>query len=1056
MNKIIFIILTLLSFNLAAQVESKVELMKLNEGEMKLIEKRGAATSELKHRYFELMSERIGFIREKENKNYLGLKEELRRSKAKDEFFNDSKSYYEKARSYGLDLITKHPRYEHKAEVYYTLALNARDFTKSKEEETFFLSALKSSHEQSPVAHQSHIGLAEFYYNEKKFEEAHKYYRLVIQDTQDNWLPKHLYNMAWCELKLRKFNSSIELMKKAYELSSNPGYLSSSEDILNHIGMFYILADHAQDAIDFYIQKKQRTAYYLYKLSKGLAEKGQYALTHKTITQALELAKEDKKEKDLPGDIRLFQLEFYRNFAQNDLFIESAKSMSEETISSTQRDEATQRIREFAGYLQIRLTENAKKNIRNFDPTHLERVLKLFDVLKKLDLPKAYQYAYYQGETNFSVRRFNEAIVAYEESLSLSTKAQGQEEEARKAIASLLSLLDEANLKAEEKIPHYIIAYSQHIRLWPKDEKSRAIYPKLFSLEKPQNFNRAKEVFEQFIQNFPEDKNIQQELCLALMDDNAEKKDIAALAQWTEKMDKGFLSFSQEKIEKAVGILGHLLFDSIEKKSDRKEAIQDYINLYNNPRYPQKIKAKSAFNASSLYLEEDDIKNSLLWFKNALGLYPSDDLKDLRPVIVAMSLKFALRLDLHSAKEILEAYLSKTQKAEQQDLSLWEHYFLFSLTLNKNKEAQNLYKDKIQLSENEQKKIQIAYAKKLYLFGDLQGFLSIAEKTNDKELNTFLNSTIERLYHEKLIGKEKLTDEKYAKFPFIQKMSEVEAYEKELRTFEKKRLKIATKFKETHFNWALEEYLQKIKETVDHGQWVLKRTDREGAIALSRLIPEVYNISAHTLENLEYEKVPKDMRDSFKEVILKMADNFKIEGQNLKLKILETTSKTFTYAGKELAFQNLPKDLEHKVENFAIKNLEYDKDCELMKKPDWEKRENAEYWLLISGCQLSLGNINSSMFYAGLAKEFSKKSEETNKKLSKLQGALAAHQADWDEAHSKFAEANSDYNFMLLGFTFGRFKKVQEYYESKDIKDPIVAEALELLKMLKGMSYAKN
>lgn len=1056
MKSLVFSLILLLSFELKAQSDSKSELIKLNEGEMKLIEKRGASNSELKHRYLELMSEKIGFIRERENKYYMNLKAEVRKEKTKDSFFEESKSYYKKTREYGLDLIKNHPRYDRIAEVLYTLALNARDFSKEKEEETFFLDALKRTHQDSLVAHQSHIGLAEFYYNEKKFEEAHKYYKKIIQVESDTWLPKHLYNMAWCELKLRKFSSSIELMKKAFELARDPSYLSNADDVLGHIGMFYIQADRSEEGIEFYLQKNIRPAYYLFKMSRNLAEKGQYELTRKTLDQALELSQDTSKKgnEELHGDIRLFQLEFYRNFTQPDLFVATADAMSKEKLTEQQKEEGTQKTREYAGYLQIRLTENAKKNIKNYDPEHLKRILNLLSILKVLDPPKAFQYAYYQGETNFSVRHYPEAIISYEEALTLASKDASQTEEMRKAIASLLSLLDESNLKPEEKTPHYIIAYSEHVRLWPKDEKSRAIYPKLFTLLKPQDSTKAQTIFEQYVLNFPQDQTEQQELCLALMDDSVEKKDINKLAQWTQKLDQGFLAFSSDKVEKAVGVLGHMLFEAIEKKTDKNDAIKDYINLYNNPRYPQKIKAKSAFNASSLYLEEGDLKKSLEWYKTALSIYPKEDLKDLRPILVAMSLKFALRLDLEGAQTILGRYLEKTSKAEEQNVSLWEHYFLFALSLEREKEVVTLLNKNNLLAANDKKELNVIMAKKYFSFGEMSQYLSLVDGLNEASLKPYTQAAAERLYYKKVLTFENLQSEKYGKFSFIQKMAEVEDYKRELKVFEKKRPRIPTRFKETHFNWALEDYLLKLKEGVERGQAILKRMDKENGVRLSKIIPQFYAQAANTLENLEFQRIPADMRESFKEVMIKMAQDFKAEESKLKEKFTTISNNNYTFEERNTIYPQ--KETQIKVVNFALEQTMYSKNCEVLKKDSMKEKEDWSFWKDVSQCYLSQKKIRQAFFYMGLASEYSSKLSKRPEELLNLQGIFALHQESWDEAFQKFTDADSKYNLMLFKMIFGQYAEAEEYYSKLDPKDPVYAQAKELFMLLKGMSYAQN
>src|SRR5690606_24062817 len=137
------------------------------------------------------------------------------------------------------------------AEVYYTMALNSRDYAHDKKSLNFLRKALERSKSKPQLQHYIHTALAEYYYNDKNYKSCIYYYNMAIRNTNDEWLTKNLYNYGWCHFKENNYNTSIDPLVEAYGLSKDKKYIDMSEQVINSLITFHVFNQTPLDALKF-------------------------------------------------------------------------------------------------------------------------------------------------------------------------------------------------------------------------------------------------------------------------------------------------------------------------------------------------------------------------------------------------------------------------------------------------------------------------------------------------------------------------------------------------------------------------------------------------------------------------------------------------------------------------------------------------------------------------------------------------------------------------------------------------------------------------------------
>ena len=645
----------------------------------------------LRWRLIELNTERIKLIREKENKTFLSAKSSFRKSKGKKWFFKGSKALYYQVRKDGLKIIKKWPRFKYASEIYYTLALNARDYGGDKETEKYLLKSLKNAIPRSPIIHAAKTSLAEYYYNGKKYKKAIRYYTDVLKNKDDEWYTKHLYNVGWCYIKTKDYNKAIESAKLSFFNSKNKNYISVRNQVLQSIGFFFVLAERVEEGADFYVLNVEKPGEFMIKMAKKTAEDRGYAKAEYVFKAALENSI-DKKNLDEEIEVRLAQLDFYRNFKKFENFWSTTVALDEinkvKPLGNDFQVTAVEKIRSFVGYLQVRFTRNSKTNIENYDEEQKKRILHFFDVLARINSTETDTYRYYQGETLFAISDFKGSFDYYKQSLEYNrtkfskkiskvttlskapklTKEEIIENRKKhealrlKIFDSLLASLENGKFNKDERYSRTVFTYKSHIEVYPKNERTRKIHTKLFNLYlNKKEIDNSQAALENYMAAYKKDKTIQQGMFTQIMDFYIKSKNSDKIALWIPKLKSGFLSFDKGYVEKAVLILGSILFDSYQKMDgagNKDEAAIGYLSLFESEKYPQSIKAKSAYRASILFLDLYKTKEAFKWMNTALKLFNEKERFQRKKEILAFVQTLMLSQDFTSSASIAARYIS--------------------------------------------------------------------------------------------------------------------------------------------------------------------------------------------------------------------------------------------------------------------------------------------------------------------------------------------------------------------------------------------------------------
>lgn len=648
-------------------------LMKLVNQEIKLLQKAKTKGVEIKYRMLELYSEKLKLIHEKDNSNFLNASRKVARPADKGYFFKNSTAFYEFTKAYGLKILKEETRNSRKSEIYYALGLNSRDYGKDNITEKFLLESIKHAPDHKlSLKHHSQTALADFYYNEKRYPEAIKYYQLVVKNEKDDWLTKHLFNLSWCLLKNKEFNKSIDMMRLSYTYSKNPNYINLQEQILDHIGSLYVFSGRPLDGLDFYISNENNPVPHLIKLARKSLEKGHEKETKQILMSAQDIiVKKDhfKYQEDL---LHTF-LDFYRHYSRFYehekiaeklvVFYRKVKEAKKKNIQFNLKDEAIEKLRDTAGFIQVKISKDIKKNdLKNYNKDELKLVLNYFNHLIKIDPKRKGEYLYFTAETYFSVQEYSNAANSYMSSVEFSLK-NNEKIFLKKPIDSLLSLTSQDVLPEEENRNVLLFTYRNHISIWPTDPRSILIYPKLFEIYlRDSNDNDAAQVLTDYSKASPENLKDQQLLMTKILDLLIEKKATEKIAIWISTFRNGFLKFPKDFLVKTEVTLGNLLFNSFQelsKDGKHKDAAKGFTSLLENKLYPKKIKGQAAYFASLSFLESGNTKKSLEWQKIALSYMDSTDWKSKIKEQVKIAERMYLLQDFNTSSEF-SAFLVET------------------------------------------------------------------------------------------------------------------------------------------------------------------------------------------------------------------------------------------------------------------------------------------------------------------------------------------------------------------------------------------------------------
>jgi len=895
------------------KVSRWVKILNLIEVEKKTINLVKNKSDRLLYRLFELETEKIKIFKRMDNN--LFMSKSLKNGKAIDKrkSFQKTLSYYKKAKTFALAIIKKFPKTRYKADIYYSLALNSRDYAYDKKELYYLKKALLNSRAGSELRYLSMTSLADYYYNNKKYKRAIKFYKKVIINKTDEWYTKNLFNYGWCLLKTHKFKKAIATLEEAYKLSSTGSYIDFNEQIMTSLITFYVQGQEFKRGKDFILENTKTHFNDLFKYTKKVAHKGYFSQSLELI-QLTESFIDTKKDQENLADLRIFQYDFYKQFQKTDEMFNIANQISKLALTKTQIDDSTYKFSNEVGVLQQLIKKDFSKHDRSYDVNKLNRIISYFGLLIDIDIRNTAKYHYHSAETLYSVHEFFRALKRYKSGLEYHLTEKEPKIDfdiKRKSIDAIFSCIEFAKLSKPEQFSQLEYAYLKHIKFWPKDKKSGEIFPKLYSLYfNKKLIHKMHKTLTQYILLFPLHLDTQQSLFRVQLDHLITVKNTDLLSSRVNLLYTGFLSFTVKEVKRSEKILANLLFkqyDKLAKAGNHQEAIKGYKNIYNIEKYPSSVRADAAFNMGILFTDLFETSSVLKWFNLSLALFNQQEKLDRRQIIETMSLRSSLLQELKNAadlqKLVLRNYCNKTNNAKTKALnySSYKNAITFDLANNDASRAVKTFVQYKSCVTGDFNPLEITFINHFF------------ENNLDGELIDFINSQNLNKKHKDLIGQriESLFWDNYNKnqykernyLAFIKKLkcescikltstiTAFKQFEKEINKTIQRKLRIKGTFNPDKFNKKLEKRLSNLGPLFSKGDEILTK----GHPQVSVLVLEKMALLTEVISNEISSFSPKTKNISLKNQVEKQ---MKILGKTIEKERSKIVSRANTLINK--------------------------------------------------------------------------------------------------------------------------------------------------------------
>ena len=490
-----------------------------------------------------------------------------------------------------------------------------------------------------------------------------------------------------------------------------------------------------------------------------------------------------------------------------------------------------------------------------------------------LDPSNRGEYLYYVGETNFSVRKLKEAAEAYKESILWAHKKRDLER-VEKSLTSLFALTSVEELPKEENRQYLEFGYKTQIRLWPRDDRSRIVFQKLYSLYlEDKKDKKAAGVLTAYNRAFPADKEIQQGLMTRILDRYIEEKDTRRIAAWINKFKKGYLSYPQDTLAKMDQVLGRLLFSEYQamaKAGDHASAAKGFVKTSADPSFPQEVRAEASYLAALTFLELGQTQESTKWFSQTLNSMGEREKISRREEFVAVAERFYKLQDFSAAQSMSEKFLTQfCGKKDSTNDRLFEISIMTSLVDGQNHKAQKILADNSKCL----RKQSIAKVASEQIFedlgrdGKLQELKRFVASQSDKELNERYRLTLQSWYWR---GQDKKwIQSEYASLghpetkTWLSELSSFANAKKEASALKKTSIWNEKAFDPERFNAALEKEIMKVHAFKEKYASLLSSSQSEVSIRMTKIFVNVFQDFGEKVEKLRPAGMDKEIEAQF-------------------------------------------------------------------------------------------------------------------------------------------------------------------------------------------------
>lgn len=879
-------------------------------------------------RISELNLEKARIYRETENEKFLSIKPEARTTLNKREFFKYSEKFFLEANESALLVAKKFPNYKEIGEVYYILAFNYKELGNDELAKKYF--KLASGKVKDPqIANKSKVALADYYFNEKKYQEAIPYYESSLKNKDDKWWTKDAFNLAWCYYRVKNFNSAINLMKDVHKKSGGK-FVDMRGQVERDIGIFYVDANRLGEGINFFEKIGINYTDQFIQISTKLTSQGRFDLADSLLKRLHSIEKNKTKK----IQVLLAELYLYDKFNKEDEHLLVSSELVESHLKlpfeKSDFDKLIYQVNKKAAEIQKALASDIYKSVPKIQKKKARLAMSYFELSGKLDPAQMSEKIFFQGETAFIAGNFEDALKHYLKAFDSARSGQ-QSEIMKKSSEGMLACIGNPDFPQSTVSRYYVQVYSRYLLVDSRSQRASSIYVKLFNSQYDvKDISGSEETLTSFAKSFPSESLNQEGMLAKIMEHYRKSKDYDNVKKYVRRINSGEFKVSTKYADALKVLQTKIQIEGVQKSLEMGEkdiALKGYHQIYASNETTPKAKVNAAYNLGTLYFEKGDTENCYKWIQTALKEMDHPEVVRFADSILSMAAGLFLKQKFFESSDISFSVLTKLcrENSSNKDIAFKNAVFisLANEDLDKALEVKNTAK-LCSIPESVVSEVSVEILKDLSLTKRWEVFQeTIKELEVNSRNHPKLISPLEDLRKELiLIGDSEEAMKIFNKQNNFYEMAKsqkldipVDALdiiaERMIQIAREKKKKIdiiQLMFPEENFNNQMRNVLQIMDQLASDVNQIQKIGSGKGVVQGYKLMIDTYEGFSEKLKNFNPPDKHSDYVESFKkamaDIYVPLLDNAKKQRSEMRKLIME--NKILSPLNSEILFHQTP------------------------------------------------------------------------------------------------------------------------------------------------------
>jgi hypothetical protein len=614
-------------------------------------------------RVAELNLEKARLYREVENEQYLAIHPDQRRKLNKNDYFKKSTGYFENANRAALLVAKRFPKYRSIGDVYYILAYNYKEIGNDKLAQKYFrLSSGKSN--DPKIATKSKLALADYYYNDRKYQNAIPLYEASINKTDEKWWTKDAFNLAWSYYRVRNYDKAISLMREVHKKSGGK-YVDMRSQVERDIGIFYVDANRIDEAIKFFESLGINYTEQFINIATAIVAQGRFEQAEKLLNKVESI----EKNRSRRVEILLAQLGIYDKFNKTNDHLKVSHELvlmhEKSPLEKPQFDKLVFQVNRQAAELQKATASEVYKTAGKLRKQKAKQAIAYFELSSRLNPGEKVEKTFFQAETAYAANQFSKAIALYVNAFD-GAKAKGDAKIMNQSIEGMLSSLGQRGINKKTADRYYIPVYTRYLSFDSKTARANSIYAKLFNAQYDSgDIASAEKTLAEFAKDFPKDFKTQEGMLAKIMEHYRKKKDYGTVKAYVNKINAREFRVSKKYANALRSLMTKIQIEGVQQsleKGDKDVALKGYHQIFEAADSTPKAKTNAAYNLSALYYEMGDTNQSYLWAVTAIKDMEVSDVTKFDDSFLSIASGLFLRQQFSQSADLSYRMLAKLCK----------------------------------------------------------------------------------------------------------------------------------------------------------------------------------------------------------------------------------------------------------------------------------------------------------------------------------------------------------------------------------------------------------